>query len=95
MVGSLTGQPEPEPKSSAGDADGSSKAAAPPTIVRQKSLKEQLEAQLEGVVISKPLVCRQPSGICAAVCEECPHDTAPPLKHLPSHDKGLLAKAYA
>jgi hypothetical protein len=92
IVSSLTGQPEPEPQpatqSGAHDEDG----GEPPAMVCQKSASEKLE----GVQLDKPLVSRQPSGICAGGDEKA--DTPPhtaDLQQLPSHDLGLLARAYA
>lgn len=92
IVSSLTGQPEPEPQpatqSGAHDEDG----GEPPAMVRQKSASEKLE----GVQLDKPLVSRQPSGICAGGDEKA--DTPPhtaDLQQLPSHDLGLLVRAYA
>ena len=97
VVGALTGEPEPEPAAAVAAAEAAA-SVEPAPLVRQKSVKQQLE----GMELFKPLVTRQPSGVCAvcddvllpAVEEEASPRAPPALKQLPSHDKGLLAKAY-
>jgi len=92
VLGSLTGQPEPEP--TAVPAAVEAALSEPPILVKQQSLSEKLGG---GIELAKPLVTRQPSGTCAAGEEtELEGVSWAPLEvtRLPSHDKGLLAQAY-
>ena len=94
VLSSLTGQPVPEPEPSAATAVAKPEGQPelPPPIAKQKTISELLE----GVEIGKPLVRRQSSGLCAAGGES-PLDAPMPaeVKRMPSHDIGLLTKAYA
>jgi predicted Zn-dependent protease len=101
VLGSLTGQPVPDPEPAAAPAAAKHAAkpeeqaeppAPPPAVARQRTISELLE----GVEIGKPLVRRQSSGLCAAG-EESPRDAPMPaeVKRMPSHDIGLLTRAYA